>query len=153
MRTLGHRLLKCHRFASTMTNQVRQATRRGALFVLLLLSFLGCSSTLTPDIHSADPGNRILAIKAAGEARDLTVVPMIVDRLEDEDEAVRFYAILALDKIMGQRFGYDYAQSAAERAPAVERWRQLVRTKGWQKTVKSPATQAAHKPEDKSPNR
>lgn len=53
-------------------------------------------------------------------------MPLLVDRLEDEDEAVRFFAIIALDKITGERLGYDYAQPAAERAKAVERWREYV---------------------------
>ena len=94
---------------------------------ILLLVFSGCTGTRRADIHSANPGERILAIRAAVEAHDQQAVPLIVDRLEDEDEAVRFYAILALDKMTGQRLGYDYAKPVEGRAPAVERWRQYVR--------------------------
>jgi len=80
-------------------------------------------------IQSADPNERILAIRAAGKAKDKQAVPLLVDRLEDEDEAVRFFAILALDRITGrhERFGYDYAKPARERAKAVEQWRRYVR--------------------------
>lgn len=87
----------------------------------------GCTRPHAAAIQSADPAERILGIHAAGEANDRRTLPLIVDRLEDDDEAVRFYAILALDKMTGQRLGYDYAKPASERAGAVERWRQFVR--------------------------
>jgi len=68
-----------------------------------------------------------MAIRDAAERKDRSAVPHIVDRLEDEDDGVRFFAILALDRITGERFGYDYAKSAAVRAAAVGRWRAYVR--------------------------
>jgi len=70
---------------------------------------------------------RIKAIVEAGRERDDKAVPLIVDRLEDEDEGVRLYSIIALEKITGERFGYDYGDSMSERAGAVERWRNFVR--------------------------
>jgi HEAT repeat protein len=82
---------------------------------------------LVANIQSADAGERILAIQAAGQAKDQSAVPLLVDRLEDEDDAVRFFAILALDRITGQRLGFDYAQPPSRRAAAVERWRRYVR--------------------------
>lgn len=79
------------------------------------------------NIQSDNPDERILAIRAAAEAEDASSVPLLVDRLEDEDSAVRFFAILALEKITGERFGYDYAKSAADRARSVAIWRSYVR--------------------------
>jgi len=67
-----------------------------------------------------------MAIRAAAERGDRSAVPHIVDRLEDEDDGVRFFAILALDRMTGERFGYDYAKPATARAAAVERWRAYV---------------------------
>ncbi len=67
-----------------------------------------------------------MAIRAAAERGDKAAVPHIVDRLEDEDDGVRFFAILALDRITGERFGYDYAKPVKERAAAVKRWRAYV---------------------------
>ena len=106
-------------------------------FALLSLSTMamavaggGCARPRAADLHSADPVARVRAIQAAAERGDRQAVPLIVDRLEDEDEAVRFYAIVALDRITGQRFGYDYAKPAAERARAVECWRAFVRSGG-----------------------
>jgi hypothetical protein len=80
-----------------------------------------------PAIQSENAGDRILAIKAAAETGDRSAVPLLVDRLEDEDEAVRMFAIIALERITGERFGYDYSKPPFERAAAVEYWRDYVR--------------------------
>lgn len=80
-------------------------------------------------IQSERPHVRIRAIHQAGELRDEKAVALLVDRLEDEDEGVRFYAILALDRITGERFGYDYAARSDRRAEAVDRWREYARTR------------------------
>lgn len=74
-------------------------------------------------IHSPDALGRILAIRRIAEEDDREAIPLLVDRLDDQDSGVRFYAIVALDRMTGERFGYDYAQSAAERGLAVEKWR------------------------------
>lgn len=78
-------------------------------------------------ISSEDVNERILGVIAAGEARDRGAVPLLVDRLEDEDEAVRFFAIVALERITGKRFGYDYAKESRERAASVALWRAYIR--------------------------
>lgn len=80
-------------------------------------------------IQSERPHLRIRAIHQAGELRDEKAVALLVDRLEDEDEGVRFYAILALDRITGERFGYDYAAPSERRAESVNRWRTYARTR------------------------
>jgi len=114
-----------------MKQSARTIARWSVSLVLLApcgLYFLGCQSpTPSPaSIQSADPDERIRAIRTAADARDASAVPLIVDRLEDEDSAVRFFAILALDRITGQRFGYDYGAPAVQRAAAVQRWREYV---------------------------
>ncbi len=98
-------------------------------FLVLLCGCAGCATPahFRANIQSENPDDRILAVFAAGEASDRESVPLLVDRLEDEDEAVRFFTIQALEKIVGQRFGYDYAKPPEGRAPAVERWRAFVR--------------------------
>ena len=78
-------------------------------------------------INSDDANERILAIRQAAVQRDNTAVPLLIDRLEDEDEAVRLFAILALDKLTGHRFGYDYSQPANRRAKSVEMWREFLK--------------------------
>jgi hypothetical protein len=52
---------------------------------------------------------------------------LLVDRLEDEDEAVRFYAIEGLKKMVGTDMGYKFYEPASERLVAVRRWRRYVR--------------------------
>ncbi|MFQ5424881.1 MAG: HEAT repeat domain-containing protein [Phycisphaerae bacterium] len=74
-------------------------------------------------IQSRDALGRSLAIHNAGESNDRLAIPLLIDRLEDEDPAVRLFAILALEKLAGRRFGYDYAKPAVERAASVARWR------------------------------
>ena len=84
----------------------------------------GCAATgYRANIQAAYSYDRIVAIREAGERRDPLAIPLLVDRLEDEDSAVRFYAILALERITGDRLGYHYEDSATERLVAVERWR------------------------------
>ncbi|OWY71087.1 hypothetical protein B7486_10795 [cyanobacterium TDX16] len=97
---------------------------------LVVLSLAGGCTSIGPyraQISSEEPAERILAVRAAAEAKDWRSVPLIVDRLEDEDDAVRFYAILALERITGERFGYDYSQTGRERAASVSRWRTYVK--------------------------
>ncbi len=80
--------------------------------------------------ESPDPSDRIAAVRQAGNSEDQSAIPALVDRLEDEDSGVRFYAILALERIVGTRMGYDYASSDVERVRAVYRWREFVRRGG-----------------------
>ena len=98
------------------------------LVALVGSSSLSCTSkhSYRAGIQSPDAVGRIVAIRQAGEQRDRLAVPLLVDRLEDEDEAVRFFAILALDRIVGQRMGFVYSQSDQQRAAAVSRWRQYL---------------------------
>jgi HEAT repeat protein len=110
--------------------------------------WLSCAAPPRSGIQSADVNERILAIHAAAEAGDKQSVPLLVDRLEDEDEAVRFYAILALAKITGKRMGYDYASPPSERAKAVERWRRSLRAAGQAHGERAAPPRASGSPTD-----
>lgn len=84
----------------------------------------GCAATgYRAKIQAPYSYDRILAIREAGERRDRDAIPLLVDRLEDEDAAVRFYAILALERITGDRLGYRYADAGPDRQASVTRWR------------------------------
>lgn len=109
----------------------------------------GCVSTGSSraDISSESVDHRIRGIKVAAETRDWGSVPLIVDRLEDEDQAVRFYAILALERITGERFGYDYARPSRERAEAIQEWRLYVK-RGEHLSAAGRDAPAAPKPRD-----
>ena len=78
------------------------------------------------DLENLDPAVRIRAIKWAGENLLTEAVPLLVDRLQEEDASVRFYAIMSLKRITGADHGYDYKADAATRAEAVAQWRQAL---------------------------
>jgi HEAT repeat protein len=86
-----------------------------------------CAPVIQPSLNSSDPQARINAVIEAAERQDRAAVPHLVDLLDDDDAAVRFFAVLALEKMTGTRRGYDYAAPAWERAEAVERWRHWLR--------------------------
>ena len=90
---------------------------------IVVVTLSSCSPVVRPNLNSADPQARINAIVQAANAGDQQAVPLLVDLLDDDDGAVRFFAVLALEKITGTRRGYDYAAPAWRRAVAVRRWR------------------------------
>ena len=96
---------------------------------MIMMASVGCRLGVAryPEALTApDPKLRIRAIRTAGQRRDVQAVPLLVDRLEDEDEAVRFYAIQALQRIAGTALGYLYYKPASHRGRAVDRWRRYV---------------------------
>jgi hypothetical protein len=54
------------------------------------------------------------------------LLPALVNRLDDDDVAVRLYTIVALEKMTGQRLGYEYAAGRGERQEAVAQWRRYI---------------------------
>lgn len=92
---------------------------------IALLMAAGCLAppVTERDLTSPEASRRALAVRQAAERRDQSLIPAIVDRLEDEDESVRFYAILALERLTGDRMGYEYHKSPGQQVEAVNRWR------------------------------
>jgi hypothetical protein len=94
-----------------------------------LMPLAGCRGGMTlfnadrSEIQSADPAIRIRAIIHAARAKDTGAIPLIVDRLEDEDQAVRLVAIESLKKFTENDFGYRPYDPPYVRSKAVERWR------------------------------
>lgn len=80
-------------------------------------------------LESADPTERVKAIiqltdqVGADQDASRTLQAALVDRLEDEDKAVRMFAIAGLDRLTGQRFGYAAFHGPQRRLQAVQRWR------------------------------
>jgi hypothetical protein len=119
--------------------------------VLLALAGSACvHPRAAPRLDSADTNARIAAIKRAARAGNHQAAPQLVDALDDEDPAVRFFAIGALERMAGERFGYDYFDDdPAARRPAVERWRQWLAGQGFatkMTTAAPPPTTAAAAP-------
>jgi len=95
---------------------------RGLLVATCLLT-CGCVPREGQSIGAVDPLNNIPAIQRAAAEKDEKAVPALVDQLNSDDPAVRFYAIEALRRITGQTFDYVYYDEMDERKPAMERWR------------------------------
>ena len=106
--------------------------KRLACGLLLLASAWisgGCtasSAQLRRQMESFDPAKRIDAVIQAASRKDASLTPALVDRLDDEDSAVRMYAILALERLTGERFGYSYAAPTSKRREAVDSWRDYI---------------------------
>jgi hypothetical protein len=90
------------------------------------------------EIQSADPAVRIRAIIHATRTKDAKATPLIVDRLEDEDEAVRIVAIESLKQLTGKDFGYKAYDPPYVRSAAVERWRSWVKDQGKEPAANHP---------------
>lgn len=109
----------------------RDALARRVGLVMMVAVSWSCRSdrrAVEPDIQSSEVAGRIAGIRGAVVSGDESAVPLLVDRLEDQDPAVRFAAIIALDKLTGRRMGYWYGHSAEKRAAAVRRWRRYLLT-------------------------
>jgi len=113
-------------FRAGSSRAQRLARLPWVIAIVSMTSCAGCTSTVA-NFHGQDSAERIRAIRRAAEGNHRSAIPLIVERLEDDDQAVRFYAILALDRLTGERLGYDYAKPSWKRADAVERWWEYVR--------------------------
>ncbi|RMF85214.1 MAG: hypothetical protein D6744_01770, partial [Planctomycetota bacterium] len=91
-----------------------------------------CAGCIAPPRRAAFDApfavDRARAIVAAAEQQDAGAVHVLVSLLEDEDPAVRMYAALALRRLCGQSYGYRYYAPPLERAEAVRRWRDALRS-------------------------
>jgi hypothetical protein len=80
-------------------------------------------------LQSATPLDRVHGCAQAADSGDKAAVGLLVDRLEDSDEAVRFAAHQSLRKLTDKDFGYRESDPPANRAAAVARWRQYAATR------------------------
>lgn len=98
---------------------------------MLLGSLLsGCAQlTWRQQLQSEDPLRRIDGAIAAARAQDRSALPLLVDRLQDDDVAVRMYAIMALEKIEGTSLGYKFWAGEVDRARMSHRWRNHLKDK------------------------
>ena len=99
---------------------------RGALVLACLLA-CGCFPREQQFIGAVDPLNNIPAIQKAAETKDGKAVPALVGQLNNDDPAVRFYAIQALGRITGQTFDYHFYDDVDQRRPAIARWKAYVK--------------------------
>lgn len=97
--------------------------------VLLVVTGLwagGCAALYEPPLSDTDPYVKIPAMKKAVQQKDATLTTrrQLVADLDNDDPAVRLYAIHALEGLTGQRFGYEHYLDRDRRQPALTQWRQ-----------------------------
>jgi hypothetical protein len=107
----------------------RYASRAAAMLVVVAgcvsAGAAGCTAPRGPlVVTDPDPSVKIPAIKNAVRKRDRAAARQLVADLDSDDPAVRFYAINGLQRMTGERFGYDYYADEEQRQPAVQRWRE-----------------------------
>jgi hypothetical protein len=74
------------------------------------------------EMGSSYPLDRARAIVRRAEAGDAGAVDLLIGLLDDTNRGVRMYAILALQRLCGEDYGYRYYAPETERAAAIARW-------------------------------
>lgn len=82
----------------------------------------GCFATSEPGLHSPDPAMRLEAVVEAAARHDQGAISALIPLLGSSDAAERLLAIDTLERLTGQRFGYDYAAPEYQRRLAIARW-------------------------------
>jgi len=106
----------------------RMSRRAGLGLMLGLCGLTGCSAPRpAPNIADADPTVKIAGIRQAVERKDRAALPALVEQLDSDDPAVRLFALGALERFAGQRFGYEYYFDEEQRKPSLARWREWLK--------------------------
>lgn len=100
--------------------------------LLPLILLVGCNGYAGPRaVSNPDPAVKVPLVKRAVEGEDRAVAPQLVRDLDDDDPAVRFYAIEGLRRLNGgDKLGYDWTARDADRQEASTRWKQWLAGKG-----------------------
>ena len=97
------------------------------VFVYLnIISTFGCSMAPKSFLSMNDPTaiNRARAVAYGQSEPDAVAIPVLIDRLTDEDPVVRLASHEALKRRTGQNFGYQPYIEGDELVAAVSRWKQ-----------------------------
>lgn len=82
----------------------------------------GCGPTINPSFDSPEPAARNAAIVRAAGSQDKSAVSDLVRMLDSDDPATRLLAIVTLEGLTGERFGYEHGASEVERNESIEKW-------------------------------
>jgi hypothetical protein len=96
------------------------------IFIFLSALFLsGCSMAPKSFLSMNDPTaiNRARAVAYGQSEPDAVAIPVLIDRLSDDDPVVRLASHEALKRRTGQNFGYQPYIEGDELASAVQRWK------------------------------
>lgn len=97
-------------------------------FTLVALWFAaaaGCLSDPSANVgfDEPDPQARLRAVRVAAEADDQAAIKSLIEMLDSDDPAERFFAIGTLtDLAGGETFGYRHWEDRSERRDAITRW-------------------------------
>lgn len=96
-----------------------------AICCLALICLPACHSSEArrQQLVSPYPLDRVQAAVRLAEAGDEQAVDLLIELLADRDRAVRMYAILALERLCGETYGYRYYDPEPGRAASIARWR------------------------------
>ncbi len=84
---------------------------------------VGCGSPSTEGgIDSPVPAARLAGIQQAARQGDTSALPSLVESLDSDDIAVRIAAITTLERLTGERFGYDADGASPARRASIARW-------------------------------
>jgi hypothetical protein len=97
--------------------------------LLFLVGLAACQSTTSrrEQLAFGTPVDQVRAAVWLAESGDAEAVHTLVGLLEDRDRTVRMYAILALRRLCGESYGYEYYASDTQRQAAVMRWQAALR--------------------------
>ena len=102
---------------------------RPLIFAPAVLMLATCApNPRAASFDSDHPDARAAAIVDAAAREDRSAIPRIVEQLASDDPLVRVVAIDALDRLTGDRHGYDPHAPKRQRAEAIDRWVEAVRS-------------------------
>lgn len=91
--------------------------------MLLALAMLwGCGSPASRSLADGGPADESRAVARAAERGEPEDIERLIVALDSDDAAVRMLAISGLNRLTGRTFGYDFADSRAERTASIGRW-------------------------------
>jgi hypothetical protein len=103
------------------------------VYILALLCAIGCQDPRGPvSLNSDDPDLKIIAIRNCAADNDQRDIPKLVENLNSDDPAIRFYSIEALHRLTHDDFGYHYYEEEDQRAPALLRWQAWLQSRSKQ---------------------
>lgn len=91
------------------------------------VTLVGCAPPASRgNFESEDPASLLYAIGRAGRRQDRSAIGHLVQALEHDDPAVRMMAINALERLNGERLGYNPYSSQRLRHEMVKVWVEAV---------------------------
>ncbi len=119
--------------SSIMPAMLQASGSRAVAAVVIAMAVLpglpACRSTAAErrQLASDNPLDEAEAAVRLAEAGETSAIHRLVYLLEDDNEGVRMFAFLALQRLCGQTYGYSYYAPEPQRSAAVARWQEALR--------------------------